>query len=249
MPADEPEDDNDDGLRAFVNALVNDDSLPDPRVPSPRKVRRSEALRVVRDFLETSQEAVASMPAVAEALGVRLACLDGCSDCCEQLVMISAPEADVIAEWLSAPGREGLLREFRRRAGKWLAACGGDALQALIAMGEGRIDDSRVSARAVALHHQLCALHDGQRCTAYEVRPFICRQVYVADTSEYCRAREVPHDATMVSSPEHTRFFQAAGRVCRGLQYGMGLSVLFQPLPTAISAALERLAKGEATEA
>jgi len=238
--------DDDDGLRAFIDALVDDESLPDPRQPSPRKVRRSEALRVVRDFLETSKEATASMPAVAEAMGVKLACLAGCSDCCEQLVLISAPEADVIAEWLSAPGREALLEAFHRRAGTWLAKCGADALRALIAMGEGRLDDARRSSRQVALQRQLCPLHDGRGCTAYEVRPFICRKVYVAHTHENCRATTPVRHAELISSPEHDRFFHAAGRVCRGLQYGMGQGLLFQALPIAISNALERLAEAGA---
>jgi len=234
--------DDDDGLRAFVDALIDDESPLDPSKPSPRKVRRSEAMQVVRDFLETSDEACAVMPSVAEELGVRLACLDNCSYCCEQLVLISAPEADVIAEWLSAPGREALVARFRERADAWMRECGDDARAALVAQAEGRQADFAEGAGRVSRHQKVCALHDGTGCTVYEVRPFVCRHVWVAETSDYCRASEVQREVKLLSTPEHERFFKAVGRICRGLQHGMDEGLLFQVLPVAVTLALGRRA-------
>lgn len=230
---------SEDELHAFIDALIDDDSLPDPSQPNQVKVRRSDALRVVRDFQETADQACAAMPAVADGLGLKLACLDGCNYCCEQLVLISAPEADVIAEWLSAPGRESLIEQFHVRAKAWLQTCGDDAKEALTAQGQANFP---AAAARVARHQMLCPLHDGDGCTVYGVRPFICRQVWVAGTNEHCRVDGDPHDVQLISSEEHEKFFRAAGRACRGLQYASGEGLLFQPLPTAISAALARLA-------
>src|SRR5262249_38718337 len=127
---------------------------------------------------------------VCRQQGEVIACRAGCNACCEQLVMIYAAEAELIADWLRAPERAEILRNFLAAYPSWIERLG-DSLAEVIARTEAR--DAAGQFAACVAHwrrHVMCAFNRDGLCTIYPVRPVLCRSYHALDTSENC----VPSD-------------------------------------------------------
>lgn len=109
---------------------------------------------------------------LAEALaGDELACGPGCGTCCHQPLLVSFLELGTLyfsdEPRFGSPAFRGRLREATAALGRWRAAAGA----------EGAVGLAR---RQFAAQGACVLLGDDERCTAYEARPFLCRNA-VAD--------------------------------------------------------------------
>lgn len=122
---------------------------------------RRAAVQKVYEHLRVLQDS----PAASE-----IDCRDGCAYCCSLPVMITVPEAELLAEAIAeSPRREELVERLR-------------------------VDHAKIQGRSadeLALLGRPCPLLDGQvgqgSCAVYEARPLACRSHTSYDV-EICRA-------------------------------------------------------------
>ncbi len=170
--------------------------------PFPRTIDLADARTIAADVHAAIDQGTAKRAELAAAQGHPVACHAGCASCCDQLVMIWAAEAELVAEWLRAPERGEILRAFLEAYPAWL-----ERSAAAIAHVQERTAalDAKGQLAALVGHWRLrvpCAfLRDGL-CSIYEVRPGVCRNCHAVDTSERC------HPAEDTGSQARSLYFQ-----------------------------------------
>src|SRR5687768_5562153 len=78
----------------------------------PRRLDPSDAAAIAADLQAAVDQGVARRAEVAAAQGEHIACQAGCNQCCEQLVMVWAAEAELVAAWLNEPEQAEARRAF-----------------------------------------------------------------------------------------------------------------------------------------
>jgi Fe-S-cluster containining protein len=156
-------------------------------VDFPRPLPRADAVAIAEDVQAAVDQGTAVRAEIIAQKGDVIACHAGCSACCEQLVMIYAGEAELIAEWLRAPEQADIKRAFLDAYPQWWERLG-DSIDNIIALTDAR-DSARQFAALVAHWRRrvLCAFNRDGLCTIYPVRPVLCRSYHALDTSENCR--------------------------------------------------------------
>jgi Fe-S-cluster containining protein len=153
-----------------------------PRTP----MRLADIVPIVQHV--TDLTAKVALEAEAKA-GRPMSCKDGCAACCRQLVMMSPPEAFVLADWIvqqPAPARDAALVRFEA-AEKVLEEAGVLAsLRELLDDPRGR-DVQAIAARYFDLYLDCPMLAEAERCAFYPARPLVCRDLYVTSPAEWCR--------------------------------------------------------------
>src|SRR5262249_36431668 len=145
----------------------------------------------------------------------------GCNACCEQPVMVFAPEALRIARWLAAPENAGARDGFLAAFPRWreLAGDGPEQLGELYAA--GKRDEHRALHVLQQRRHALCAFNAGGDCTIYPVRPVLCRAAHAVDTAVNCRA-DAAAPARTLEFPPLDGFVARARNALRVAQNAMG---------------------------
>ena len=141
-----------------------------------RPVTRARAAQAVADASAWSEELTA---AVAEDVPPELpiACRAGCAYCCSLKVVVTAPEAIQIADWLRANRDERALSELRAR----------------VAATDDRTHGMTVQQRLEA--RIPCPLLESNLCSVHEVRPLVCRGGNSYDADVCRRSLETPKTA------------------------------------------------------
>ncbi len=156
-------------------------------VPFPRPIARDDAMAIAADVQAACDLGVQMRADVVAKQGEHIACHAGCSACCEQLVMIYAAEAELIADWLGAPEQADIRRNFVDAYPRWVARLG-DSIDKIIALTDAR--DGAGQFAALVAHWRrgiMCAFNRDGLCTIYPVRPVLCRSYHALDTSDNCR--------------------------------------------------------------
>ncbi|MDB4971397.1 MAG: hypothetical protein JWN44_7086 [Myxococcales bacterium] len=174
----------------------------------------------------------------------RIACGDGCSACCANFVRCSVPEALVVAEWLDDPAHADVRARFVAKLPGWRARAGNDPtrIEAHLARHGGsgdavEWDAYQKMAVAYARKQNLCAFNDDQgRCDIYEVRPLICRSVYVLETADNCVPDRAPPQ--IVSHPALEEAFREATHRCAEAAARIGRDPEPHAIPEAVARAL-----------
>src|SRR5262249_53175458 len=182
-----PEEEN---LLVLMAELVSRREYITGDLPFPRPVAREDAVAIAADVQAACDYGVDMRAEVCRQQGEVIACRAGCNACCEQLVMIYAAEAELIADWLRAPERAEILRNFLAAYPSWIEGLGVSRAEG-IAGTEAR--DAAGQFAACVAHwrrHVMCAFNRDGLCTIYPVRPVLCRSYHALDTSENC----VPSD-------------------------------------------------------
>ncbi|MCC6993036.1 MAG: hypothetical protein IT370_00265 [Deltaproteobacteria bacterium] len=173
-------------LAALCKDLVSDPAYITGRRTYPRTVTMDDVADVALAVQHEVDQAIRMRDARAAEQGLKLACERGCSKCCEEIVMVTLPEAALLARWLRRPENAEALAAFRDRFAAWQAAVG-DTPQ--------RMEDAAQrgdQAEYVRLHtdnmmsRTMCAFNQDGVCQVYEVRPLICRRAHALDTAELC---------------------------------------------------------------
>ena len=135
---------------------------------------------------------------IAEDNQLTIACEQGCSHCCESLVMVLRGESVVIAEWLHDPCNHELRDWFVSESYPgWREAIGDAPERAQEAL---RTDASEAyinTALEVWQKRVMCAFNRDGMCTVYDVRPNACRNSHALDNNENCQAANMQSPATI----------------------------------------------------
>jgi hypothetical protein len=133
--------------------------------------------------------------------GVVIACGRGCNACCEQPVMVFAPEAQRIASWLARPENAGARAAFLEAYPGWRARAGDGPEQLAELYAAGKRDEHRALHVVQQRRRALCAFNSGGDCLIYPVRPVLCRAAHAVDTADHCRADATVPVKTLVFRP------------------------------------------------
>lgn len=173
----------------------------------------------------------------------RIACTEGCSACCANFVRCSVPEALVVAEWLADPAHAEVRARFLAKLPLWRERAGDDPARIeahLDAYGgssnSAEWDTYQRMSVEYARKQNLCAFNEGGRCEIYEVRPLICRSVYVLETADNCLPDRAPPQ--IVSHPALEQAFRDATHHCAQAAAHLGLDPNPRAIPEAVATAL-----------
>lgn len=204
----------------LMTALVESEDA-GTRAPA---VEITDAIAISRHFHHQADRGAEALTAVAESLDVTIACGEGCTGCCHELVMVRGPEAAEVVMWLLAPERKAARDAFLANYSSWRAAVG-NAPERLAELLRG--NDAEAYKTAHREHWRkavLCAFNQDGKCLVYEVRPMVCRTAHAVGTSAHCHPSDtsgtpattiafVPIDNLMALS---RRVMRAADRAARG---------------------------------
>jgi hypothetical protein len=230
-------------LDELIQDIIEDPGYADGSRQADADITGDEAMLVLEDFYATHDQADAVIPRVAAAMGKQVACRAGCGECCVSMVLVSVPEALLVARWLAEPEQSQILAEFRPRAAAWMAAAGERAGQAAEACAAGDTQLYRKLTFQHANSRQMCACNHDGACAIYPVRPLPCRRVWVADTNEYC-LRTIdptrPHPE-LLSFDGFEKLIEQGSQLTAGMQHVMGLGTRREPLISRVLALLDEL--------
>jgi Fe-S-cluster containining protein len=195
--------------------------------PAPA-VAVGDAIAISQHFHHQADRGAEALTTVAKQLDVTIACGEGCTGCCHELVMVRGPEAAEVVAWLSAPERAAARAAFLANYSSWRATVGNapERLAALLEAGD--------AAAYQAAHREqwrkavLCAFNQDGKCLVYDVRPMLCRNAHAVGTSAHCHPADtsgtaatkivfVPIDNLVELS---RRVMRAADRAARGAAAG-----------------------------
>jgi hypothetical protein len=190
-------------------------SLPIVGMVNPRSIRESSVKELTRDLQRPAprsraRDAAANAEAWSEELTSAvaedvppdepIACRAGCAHCCNLKVIVTAPEAIHIVEWLRGKLDDDALADLRAR------------VVATDDRTRGMTVAQRLSARVP------CPLLAGDLCLVHEVRPLACRGGNSYD-AEVCRKSI----ADPQSAPAF-RFYGPQVAINEALRLGMSLA-------------------------
>lgn len=153
--------------------------------PFPRPLRTDDAAAVVASLHRQIDVGVEARARAADRAGYHIACAPGCNACCSELIMVTLPEATLVARWLAGHPEERAA--FLEAHGRWRWAVGDapEQLIALIASG----DEAEYMRLYIEQFQRgiSCAFNRDGLCSIYPVRPAVCRVAHALDTAEHCR--------------------------------------------------------------
>lgn len=119
--------------------------------------------------------------------GVVPSCTRGCCSCCGQHIQTNAAEAHALGQYIKRTFSGRQIEGLRRRTQEWLAWDGGRRWEGDPA--------GRSSATGRSGYEPGCPLLVDRACSAYPVRPVICRTHYVSSDPADCRPAHDPRPA------------------------------------------------------
>jgi Fe-S-cluster containining protein len=119
--------------------------------------------------------------------GIAPSCRPGCFQCCGQHILMNPEEAHALAQFVRRTFSPEEISGLQRRTQQWHAE---DEIRL------GRCPTPALSESAVQGPHALfCPLLAGGKCSAYPVRPVICRTHFVSSHPSSCRPAFDPRPA------------------------------------------------------
>jgi hypothetical protein len=187
-------------LEASARALTSELRRPVPRA------RTTEAAADAAAWSEELTSAIAEIVPPDEPI----ACGPGCAYCCNLKVVVSAPEAIQIAEWLRARLDDGALADLRTR------------VVATDDRTHGMTVEQRLKARIP------CPLLASDLCFVHEVRPLACRGGNSYDADVCRQSIETPGSAA------EFRFYRPQVAINESLRAGMSTAATANQLDGSI---------------
>ena len=172
-------------LPELVAELTSDVGYATGDKPFPRTLSRGEAADVAAAVQATASQMAQQRADAAVQHKVTIACGRGCTGCCEELVIVSEPEALQVARWLeqNPEARAQFLEAYPR----WRERAG-DAPERLAALTVKNQDRAAYAEAHVAYWRtrNLCAFNRNGDCTIYPARPLVCRDAHAVETNQRC---------------------------------------------------------------
>ncbi len=166
-----------------------------------------------------------------EPLSEPLACKAGCHYCCFYQVWLTPPEALLIAHYTD--------KAYSRKEKADLM----DRIEKVLERTEGKTVEERKQTR----RDTPCIFLMGGQCSAYDVRPFVCRALHALNAGECKKAFE--SNSRKAEFEGYSYRYDIYQSVKAGLQevcIGMGCQMDILPIARAIKQCLKRPGLGEA---
>ena len=152
-----------------------------------RRLRRDEAADIADFAHEQIDVAATARDQDANAAGLVVACGQGCAFCCEELIMVAAPEIATAVRWLEQEQGSSARAHFLAAYDDWRTQVGDvpERLADFTARGALKEHENLY----LEQYHQRvpCPFLAAGLCTIYPVRPVGCRHAHAVDTADYCR--------------------------------------------------------------
>jgi Fe-S-cluster containining protein len=149
----------------------------------PRTVTKDDAFTIAEAFQEQVDRGVETRAELGRRKLMVIACHRGCNTCCEEPIMVTLPEAIVVARWITKPENAAVLAGFLARFPAWQADVG-ERLERLSVHSSKGESEPALELHVEARH--LCPFNDAGECTIYPARPILCRDAHALDTPEHC---------------------------------------------------------------
>lgn len=155
--------------------------------PFPRRITVDEAADLAGAVQATVDQLAQQRADAAVQHNVTIACGRGCTGCCEEMVIVSQPEALAVARWLARPENAEARAAFLEAYPRWRERAG-EAPARLAALTVHNADRAAYAEAHVAYWRtrNLCAFNRGGDCTIYPVRPLVCRDAHAVESNERC---------------------------------------------------------------
>jgi hypothetical protein len=153
----------------------------------PRALGADEAADLAQAVQGSVSQVAQARADAAVQHKVRIACERGCAGCCEEMVIISEPEALAVARWLRRPENAEARAQFLEAYPRWRERAG-DAPERLAALTIKNADRAAYAEAHVAYWRTRnpCAFNRGGDCTIYPARPLVCRDAHAVESNERC---------------------------------------------------------------
>jgi hypothetical protein len=193
------------GARAFQGGLTDD-----------------EAAELAETLERDLDGGVAERAREAARLRLKIVCERGCNVCCEEPLIVYAPEALAVARWLASPANAEVREQFLAAYPRWAAARGDGALAlAALAADDARRDDYEAQYRVEWGRRVMCAFNVDGACSIYAVRPLLCREGHALETNERCVVGATVPAKRLAGGPVEV-FMQRASQILRGAHNALG---------------------------
>jgi hypothetical protein len=215
---------------AEYRARLMDELESDPRYASgakrfPRTVTADDAIAISEVVSREVDRGCDLRAQTAAKENITIACHRGCSGCCDEMVLVRAPEALRVARWLALPENRAVKDAFLERFAVWRERVG-DGPERLAALVETKDQAVYDAAHQAEWRKQIkCAFNDQDgACSIWPVRPHTCRNGHAVDTPDRCSG------ATPVGGAPATRlafvpldqFILRANRMLRATANALG---------------------------
>ena len=166
-------------LAAIVEALMN--------APERRASIAPDDVVAIAAHLGAQVDRAAEARAEAGARQhLPIVCERGCTGCCEEPVMVWAPEAQAVARWLMEPAHADARARFLAAFPAWQKAAGDGPRRLAERYARGVGEAYLAEHREQWGKRVMCAFnHDGD-CAIYPVRPLTCRNGHAIETATRC---------------------------------------------------------------
>ena len=136
--------------------------------------------RLVREVYDRVDAAVGrELARLRREEGIVPSCQRGCCNCCGQHIQTNLAEAYALGQYLKRSFSPQRIMELRERTRQWLAWHG--------ALRKAHPPADRAGAAPLSGYEPCCPLLVDRACSAYPVRPVICRTHYVSSHPSACR--------------------------------------------------------------
>lgn len=136
--------------------------------------------RVVRDVYDRVDEAVGrELVRLHRDEGIVASCQRGCCTCCGQHIQMNLAEAHALGQYIRRAFSLQQIRDLQQRTQQWHAR--EDARR------KGHLPADRINSGALSDEEPSCPLLVERACSAYPVRPIICRTHFVSSNPSACR--------------------------------------------------------------
>ncbi len=190
MTTDAPPDDGSDNTANIHLQILGEEHVVEVPIPQGSQT----ILGVLPAARELTHQITARAVAAENREGRTVSCRAGCGACCRQLVAISLPEAQSLADAVARmpPDRQAEIRRRFADATARLEAAGlldpqeprGD--RHLIQLDTTNVPEHLPVAYRYFQQHIACPFLENESCGIYEDRPLVCREYLVTSPAEDC---------------------------------------------------------------
>ncbi len=152
-----------------------------------RQISDDEAADLAAAVQASASQVAEQRQNAATQHNVTIACGRGCTGCCEEMVIVSEPEALGVARWLDRPENAAARAAFLDAYPRWRDHAA-DAPERLAALTVKNSDRAAYAEAHVAYWRtrNLCAFNQNGDCTIYPVRPLVCRDAHAVESNQRC---------------------------------------------------------------
>lgn len=162
-----------------------------------------------RVYISLDEAIARELDRLRSADGIIPTCALGCSKCCQDHIVTNVAEAHALSQYIKREFSTGQIDSLRIRTKKW---------HELDDYRLGRHPSSGVREQTdFSNYDHYCPLLVDGACSAYPLRPVVCRTHYIRSNPDLCREAHTPgskspHPVVITSIIEETRRFSVTIR-------------------------------------